>query len=292
VAREPGQGRAEKRAGDLRLFVHAAKALDQVFAENRAVGRIALSVAAAHGTSRRQRIYEDGPLRVRFPNGGGALNAVIVNSAGGLAGGDRHELDIAVQDDAALDVTTAAAEKVYRTLGPPAEIALRLSVGAGAQLAWLPQETILFDRARLSRTIDIELAPGASLLVAEAVVFGRTAMGEAVEEGGFQDRWRVRRRGAFLFAEAVRLDGRIGEKLVETAVAGGSIAMATVLAIPGDGALVDRVRAHSFCGEAGASAWNGLAVVRLVAKDGATLRRDLAVAIAAMGGRLPRLWLN
>jgi urease accessory protein len=228
---------------------------------------------------------------VRFPNSDSGLEAVIVNTAGGIAGGDRHDLEIALEDGAALDVTTAAAEKVYRTLAPPAEIALKLSVGAGARLTWLPQETILFDRAVLHRKIDVDLGSEACLLMAEAVVFGRTSMGEAVQQGGFADRWRVR-CGALLFAESVRLDGAIRAKLAEPAVANGCVAIATVLAIPGNEAMVQFVRAQTFYGEVGASAWNGLAVARLCAKDGAALRRDLAAVITAMGGRLSRLWAH
>jgi urease accessory protein len=188
-----------------------------VFAANRAVGRIALAVAAQNGATRRRQVYEDGPLRVRFPNGTGrALEAAIVNTAGGIAGGDRHDIGIEVGDGAALDVTTVAAEKVYRALGPAGgEIAVRLAAGAGARLCWLPQETILFDRARLARRIEIDLAADASLLMAEAVVFGRTAMGEAVEEGAFADRWRVRCDGRLIFAEGVRLDGAIAQQLGE-----------------------------------------------------------------------------
>jgi len=270
---------------------HAA--LDSVFAANRAAGRIALSVAAHGGATRRRRVYEDGSLRVRFPNSGAcALEAVIVNTAGGIAGGDRHDLDIGVGKGAALAVTTAAAEKVYRALGPEAEIAVKLAVGEAARLCWLPQETILFDRARLSRRIEVELAADAALLLAEAVVFGRSAMGEAVSEGAFGDCWRVRRDGRLLFAESVRLHGAIEPMLAEPAVAGGGVAIATVLAVPGDEAIATRVRAQTFCGEVAVSAWNGVAVARLVAKDGASLRRDLIAVIVAMGGTLPRLWLN
>jgi urease accessory protein len=273
--------------------VQEATALDHVFAANRSAGRIALSVASHDGVTRRQQVYEDGPLRIRFPNAHGPmLDAVIVNMAGGIAGGDRHDLEIAVGDGAALGVTTAAAEKVYRALGPDAEIAVEFAVGRDAQLTWLPQETILFDGARLRRRIDVELAPGATLLVAEAIVFGRSAMGEAVERGAFTDRWRVRQDGHLLFAETVRLDGAISQMMGEPAVAAGRVAIATVLAIPGDQVMAERVRTQTFCGEVGASAWNGLAVARLCAKDGASLRRDLAAVAAALGGVLPRLWLN
>jgi urease accessory protein len=268
-------------------------AQDSVFADNRAAGRIALSVACHGGLTRRRQIYEDGPLRVRFPNSSGpALAAMIVNTAGGITGGDRHDLAVRVEEGSALGITTAAAEKVYRALGPGAEIAIKIAVGSGARLAWLPQETILFDRARLKRRIDVELASSATLLMAEAVVFGRSAMGERVAEGAFTDRWRVRRDGRLLFAETMRLEGDIARMLAEPAIAGGGIAVATVLVVPGGQAMVERARAQTFCGEAGVSAWNGLAVARLCAKDDASLRRDLATIIAALGGTVPRLWLN
>lgn len=271
----------------------AAAALQHVFAANRAAGRLALEVAAADGVTRRQRVYEDGPLRVRFPNvTGGTLEAVLVNTAGAIAGGDRHDIDLAVGEGASLMLTTAAGEKIYRAMDTASAINVRLSVGAGASLAWLPQETILFDRARLERQIDIDLAPDASFLMAEVVLFGRAAMGEKVEQGRLFDRWRIRRGGKLLLAETVRLDGAIAEKLAQPAVAAGGAAIATVLAVPGDEARVERVRAQSFCGEVGISAWNGLAVARLCAKDGLSLRRDLTAVLTALGAELPRIWIN
>src|ERR1700730_17083164 len=134
---------------------------DNLFAGNRAVGRLAFAVAAASGASRRARVHEAGSLRVRFPNAdrGNALEAVIVNTAGGMAGGDRFAIDIEVGASAALTVTTAAAEKVYRSLGPDTSIDVKLEVGAGGALAWVPQETILFDQMRLARTIRVQPCP-------------------------------------------------------------------------------------------------------------------------------------
>ena len=263
------------------------------FAANRARGAVSFDVHRKDGATRRRHLHESGALRVRFPSPETeGLSAVLVNTAGGIAGGDRFDVDIAVREGARLTVTTAAAEKIYRALGPDAEIAVKLAAGAEARLSWLPQETILFDRARLKRSIEADLAPGATLLMAEAVVFGRSAMGEAVEEGALTDRWRVRRDGQLVFAETVRLDGAIARMLREPAVARGGIAIATVLAVPADQAMADCVRAQTFCGEVGVSAWNGLAVARLCAKDGEDLRRDLVAVIAALGGALPRLWLN
>jgi urease accessory protein len=269
---------------------------NEIFAANRAVGRIALAVAAGPGGSRRTRLHEAGSLRARFPNGNGrTLDAVIVNVAGGMTGGDCFDIGIEAGPGAELSVTTAAAEKIYRSLGPDTEISVKLGVGPGAALAWLPQETILFDRARLRRQIDVDLACGASLLLAEATIFGRSAMGETVLSGHFSDRWCVRTEGALVFAETVKLDGGIAQHLAERAVAGGGAAVASVLKFPGGEENVAAVRAmqQDFAGEVGASAWNGLALVRCVAADGAALRRDLVKVLMALGaGPLPRLWMN
>jgi urease accessory protein len=162
---------------------------------------------------------------------------VFVNTAGGVAGGDRFDIEIAAADAARLTLTTAAAEKVYRAPGAAAQLNIALKVGAGAHLSWLPQETILFDRARVHRRFDIELDDTASLLLCEIVVFGRTAMGERMEQGEFVDRWRLRRGGSLVFAETVRLDGDIGAKLGRSAFAKGGAAIGTALIVPGDEAM-------------------------------------------------------
>ncbi len=271
----------------------------KTFAANRATGHIALSVSVHDGVTRRTRVHEDGSLRVRFPNATPeALEAVLVNTGGGMTGGDRCSIEMDVGAGASLIAGTAAAEKIYRSSGADAAMDVRLTLAPSARLAWLPQETILFDRARLKRRIDIDLAEGAALIMAEAVIFGRAAMDEAMKEGFFTDAWRIRRDGKLIYADTARLDGAIAAKMAERAVANGGIAIATVLIAPGGDAALEQVRAlgetleAGFLGEVGISAWNGLAVVRLCAKDGATLRRDLIAVLAALGTQVPRLWLQ
>ena len=271
-------------------------AQERVFNANRAVGRIAFAVATGAGKTKRVRVHEEGSLRVRFPNvDAGECEAVIVNTAGGVAGGDCFDLDVEVGPQARLSVSGAAAEKIYRTHGPDAEISVRIDVKRGAALRWLPQETILFDRARMTRRIDVELAEGASVVLAEAIVFGRSAMGEAVNEGKLSDRWRVRRDGKLLFAETLNLEGAIAQQLSEKAVADGGVAIATLLVIPGDDTVAAKLRAleDRFSGEVGVSAWNGIVVARFCARDGACLRRDLVMILNTLDlGTLPRLWSN
>jgi len=271
-------------------------AASAIFAANRARGKVAFDVRLEDGVTRRGQLHESGSLRVRFPSPeADGLSAVFVNTAGGVAGGDRFDIDITAGEGARLTLTTAAAEKVYRAPGEAAQLSISLKAASGAHLGWLPQETILFDRARISRRIDIDLAENASLLLCEIVVFGRSAMGERMLGGEFVDRWRLRRGGRLVFAETVRLDGDIGEKLAKPAVANGGVAIGTALIVPGDEAVVERIReaSESFGGEAGISAWNGFAMARFCAQDAARLRADMMTVLGrASGSALPRLWLN
>ena len=278
------------------MRTETARAASATFAANRARGTVRFGVHLQDGVTRRGDLHESGSLRVRFPSPEQeGLSGVFVNTAGGIAGGDRFEIDIRAGEGARLVLTTAAAEKVYRAPGPAAELNIALKAEQGAHLFWLPQETILFDRARIVRRIDIDLAEDASLLLCEIVVFGRAAMGEKMRHGEFVDRWRLRRGGRLVFAETIRLDGDIGAKLARPAIAGGGAAIGTALIVPGDEAIVERIREASdtFGGEVGISSWNGFAMARFCAQDAARLRADMMTVLGrASPAALPRLWLN
>lgn len=270
-----------------------------IFAANRARGAVAFDVHLQDGKTRRRQLHESGSLRVRFPSPeDDGLSAMFVNTAGGAAGGDRFDIEIAAGEGTRLTMSTAAAEKIYRSHGPAAEINIALKADAGAHLSWLPQETILFDRARAIRRIDIDLAETATFLACEIVVFGRAAMGERMQSGAFIDRWRLRRGGKLVFAENIRLDGDIGAKLARPAIGHSAVAIGTALIVPGDEALVERLRGeadsvqYSFHGEVGISAWNGFAMARFCAQDAAKLRADMIAVLARSGAMLPRMWLN
>lgn len=278
-------------------LMSASAAANEVFAANRADGQISLAIAATPSGPSRTHLHESGSLRLRFPHSqtSAALDAVLVNTAGGMTGGDRFNLEIAVGAGAQLTVTTAAAEKIYRSLGPATEIAVRLEVGTNGGLGWLPQMMIGFDGFRLRRTVDVRLARNARLLFAEATVFGRSAMGEIVREGQLLDRRRVRVDGRLVFAETIGLDGDIAQHLAQAAVTKRGVAIASVLKLPADEDCVAAIRSlqDRFAGDVGISAWNGLAMARLVAPDGASLQHDLVSVLQALGATpLPRLWLN
>ena len=262
----------------------------------RARGRIGLDVENVAGITRRKRVHESGSLRVRFPGSPAAeLEAVTVNTGGGMTGGDAFDIDVSVGEHARLVVTTTAAEKIYRSLGPPVAVNVKIRVAAGGTLAWLPQETILFDRASLHRRIEVDLADTAHLVLVEPLIFGRTGMGEAVRNGALRDTWRVRRGGRLIYAEGTHLSGPIEQSLGECAVANGGVAVATALVVPGDETLTDAVHAigGEFRGEVGVSAWNGRTVLRFCARDGAALRHDIIGALGTIRtAPLPRNWTN
>ncbi len=124
------------------------------------------------------RLFETGGLRWRFPRSASPCEAVIVNTGGGVAGGDVLRVELTLDEGAEVAATTPAAEKIYRSDGPAACIETRLKLAPRARLLWLPQETILFDKARLERKLEVDMAADADLLLVESLVFGRLAMGE------------------------------------------------------------------------------------------------------------------
>jgi urease accessory protein len=266
-----------------------------IFARNRANGLIDLSVSAVDGRTRRRRVLEEGSLRIRLPDVGGAeTEAVTINTAGGIAGGDAFSIAVEACEGTRLAVTTAAAEKVYRAIDAAARIDVRLSVARHAVLRWLPQETILFDGSRLDRSIEADVADGGALVIAESLVLGRGAMDEIVRQGALTDRWRIRLQGRLVYADTLRLQDDIAGLLARPAAGGGAMAFGTVVIVPGDEALAERARAclAECTSEAGVSAWNGIAVIRLCGADAALLRRDLVSVLNNLCGTLPRLWTN
>lgn len=192
-------------------------------------GRIVVS-GSEHGT-RIVSVFQRSPIRVMFPNvGSGAVEeAVLVNIAGGIAGGDRLEYVVTALPSASIAVTSQAAEKVYCALSEPARVTTKLNAGKAAKLAWLPQETIVFNRARLWRETEIDLAPGAEMLALEWLVLGRAAHGEEMVAGYITDSRRVKKDGRLVWADSVRITDDILPHLRRRALLWDYSAFATLV---------------------------------------------------------------
>jgi urease accessory protein len=252
------------------------------------------SFARVGARTEAQRLFETGGLRWRFPRSSNPCEAAIVNTGGGVAGGDSYSVSLTLSEGAEVEATTPSAERIYRSDGPAACIATRLLVAPRARLFWLPQETLLFDRARLERRLEVEMSGEAAFIVAETLVFGRLTMGESGIDATLRDSWRVRRDGRLVFADETRLD-HAGATLERKAVGAGARALSTIIAAaPNIEARLPDLRAAlkaaSSGVESGASAFDGLVVVRLLAPSSHQLRAALIASIVALGGRKQRLW--
>ena len=264
----------------------------------RARGEGRILVKQAGGRTRIDRLFQEGAAKIRVPRSvTPGLEAVLINTAGGLTGGDRMTWACQAARGTQLTLTTQACEKTYKAADATrAEVGVSLSAGAGASLCWLPQETILFDQARLTRKLDIDLAADSRALIVEPVIFGRKAMGEAVRSGIFRDRWRVRVEGRLIHAEDFSIGPDIAGEMVRAAVAGEARAFATLLLVGPDAE--DRLvpARRIIADNGGASTWSvgqtGKLLARVVARDGYTLRKTLTPLIGLLnpGAGLPKIW--
>ncbi|MCC5984142.1 MAG: urease accessory protein UreD [Rhodobacteraceae bacterium] len=249
---------------------------------DRTQGRAALRVLAQAGSAK----------AIILPGAGGHAEAVFLNTSGGLTGGDRLDYALELGPGCHVTATTQTAERIYRSPGGRARIGVTARVGAGAHLDWLPQETILFDRAAAQRRTEIDLAPDATCLMAETLVLGRAAMGEQVARVDFTDRRELRRGGAPLHLEIVRLtDAALGAGAA--GLAGARAVASVVLAAPGAGDALGPVRAAlGMEGVRGAaSALAGRLVIRLMAADAWPLRRQMMRLLDLLRrAPLPRVW--
>jgi urease accessory protein len=260
----------------------------------RAIGAGRIVAKAEAGTTRLARLFQDGCAKIRLPKDHAArsLEAVLINTAGGLTGGDRLSWAAEAGPGAALTLTTPACEKIYRARDGRAETTVSLTLGAGARLDWLPQETILFDAGALSRRLEADLAPNARLLLAEAVVLGRTAMGESVRQGELRDRWRIRRDGRLLFADDLAFTGAVADLADRPPILGGGRAFASLLLVAPDAERFLPPLRRAIGGAGGASAFAGKLFCRIAAADGLALRRALLPALQVLqdGEPCPRVW--
>ncbi|NAZ36225.1 urease accessory protein UreD [Rubellimicrobium sp. CFH 75288] len=227
-----------------------------------------------------------------FPRPSGPwLEAVLLNTAGGWTGGDRSDTEAETVARARLCLTSQACERAYRSAGGAAEVGVRLRVGEGGRIDWLPQETILYDGAALRRRLEADVAAGGTLMVAEALLFGRLAHGEQVRRLSLRDRWTVRREGELVFADALRIEGDAAALLDGPAGGGARAAASFLLVGSGAEAALERVRPLLPPKGGAGVVREGVLFGRLLAADGHALRRALIPLILALAeAPLPKVW--
>ncbi|MGV2105288.1 urease accessory protein UreD [Agrobacterium vitis] len=264
----------------------------------RAKGSGRLDTKLFQGRSRLETFFQEGCAKIRIPESfDGRMEAVLINSSGGLTGGDQLDWAFTAGDGTHLTLTTQACEKIYKAAADTASISSRITVGEGAAVHWLPQESILFDQASLTRRLEVDLHETAEFLSVEAILLGRKAMGESMRHGLVRDRWRIRRSGRLIHAEDLALTGAIADLTAEKAVLGGRVAFATLLytgrqAEAHMAALQRLTDRPSGLGDVGISLWNNKLVARFISSDGFSLRKLLVPVISALrdGASVPKVW--
>jgi urease accessory protein len=262
-------------------------------AQPRAIGEALVGAKFARGGSVLADLRQRGCAKALLPAGvDPGLSAVLLNTAGGITGGDRLTYRGVAHPGARLTLSTQAAERAYRAHpGEVGRVDATLKVAPGARIDWLPQETILFDGCALDRTLTIDLAGDGVVLALEAVIFGRAAMGEVLTDPRFRDAWRVRRDGRLIYADGFRL---IGPDALSRhgALAGAGAAASLLLAAPDAEAMAPRARAAlGDAPGAGVSAFDSLLSARIIAADGLALRRRLIPLLVALrGAPPPKVW--
>lgn len=263
------------------------------------VGRVGLTAIGERTTL--NTLYQEGAFKARAlqPPGQQHMDMALINTAGGLTGGDHMALEVAAGANTCSTFSTQACEKFYKSSGALTRVDTRLSLEEGAGLNWLPQEAIVFNEARVARTITVSMAASSRLLLAESIIFGRTARQERFTSGQFRDRWDIQVDGQPVHTERfeIRADG--DGHLTRATMLAGNTAMFTLLLVAKDAqSFVDPVRRRLSAGNCrgGASAWRmgnlDKLVVRLLARDGYDLRQAMLPVLSVLGeGRtLPRLW--
>ncbi len=249
-----------------------------------------LSSKAGH---RLDRLRQSGSFKVLFPRVEDQVQAVLLNTAGGITGGDRFTLQAHAGADSTLCLTTQAAERVYAArAGETGRVRNRLSAAPGARLLWLPQETLLYRNCALVRSLEVDLEPGAELTLCEPLVFGRAAMGERLTAGHLREQISVTRAGAPLYHDRMTLDGDIAGHLARPGVARGAGAMATLVHVsPRSEALLPQLRALLPVSAGASLIGADLLVLRALADDSFDLRRFLIPVLTRLAGQaLPRPW--
>ena len=260
-------------------------------------GTVRVEFSGTSGTSHLTDLYQRPPCRALFPHSDSDVpECVLLNTAGGVTGGDRLRYEVGVRHEGELLVTTQSAERIYRSLGNDGRITTILTVGNGAQLSWLPQETIMFDGARLKRRTVARVEGNGRLLALDWLILGRTAHGESVERGRIHDRWRIYRDGRLIWADDFQLMEPIGKLVRRPALLDGAIAMAIVIVVAPDAhASLERARdlLAASRGRTGATAFDGVLLCRFFADCGQSVRADVGQFLQGMPGAfapIPKIW--
>ncbi|RCL03543.1 MAG: urease accessory protein [Candidatus Tokpelaia sp. JSC161] len=258
-------------------------------------GKAIMSVFCRNGQTVLGSLFQEGSARLCFPkNNMASFEAVMINTGGGLTGGDHLEWDMRLCSGTDVIVTTQAAEKIYRSLDikkESAKVDVSLSLSANSRLCWLPQETIIFNNSSLRRRLDVSMAEKTELLLSESIIFGRQLMGEYMDKAFLKDSWIIRQNGEVIHAEAFSLGPDIGREISMPVLFNNAGAFATILFIAPDVQRFLKKGREIVNDTGGISSWNGKLLIRLLSQDFYSLRKKLIALLTLLNTKgAPSMW--
>jgi urease accessory protein len=279
------------------IYPSNEQTLKRANSHQRVKGSAAVSFKNIHEKTKLDRLYQHGSAKIRFPKTyDGFSEAVLINTAGGLTGGDQLDWNISLDAKTSAVFTTQACEKSYQSSSGTAHVSTQITVGENATCHWLPQETILYEGSALNRTLDIQLSQTSKLIALESVMLGREAMGEALKKCTFRDRWRIYRDGKLIFADNVKLEGDMEALEEASALMSGNKAFATLLYCGTQDneqltKIADKLQSSLKGRSMAVSIVEGKLVARFLAQDTYVLRQILMPILKELSGNdLPRVW--
>lgn len=243
-----------------------------------------------------------GPLVLQkplYPEGEAVCHGILIHPPAGIAGGDRLSVEVDVGAGAHALLTTPGAGKWFRSAGARSRLTQRIRVEAGGVCEWLPQESIVYDRALGDLVSEVDLAAGAVYLGMEMLCLGRTGSGERFRAGELSVATRIRREGRALWLERGRLSGGSPLLASPAGLAGQPVTGTLLAAAPGlSTALLAACREERpTAGEAAVTLLPGLLVARYLGPACEPGRawmlaiwRRLRPALAGRPAIVPRIW--
>ena len=260
----------------------------------RASGRIELGFIFKNNLHSLSHLHQSGCLKALIPKNYSTVpDVVLVNTSGGITGGDKLQIQAGVHQKAHVCITSQTAERVYKSSQGMGEIEVELNLSENSKLDWIPQETILFDKSAVQRSIKVNMSNNSYLFMVESIILGRKAMGENVTNNLFVDRWQILRDNKPTYLEALKLSN--ANELSGLATLGKNKALATLLYVaPDSEERLQQMREllAKYDSLGAATAWDGKLIVRLIAESPQFLRSALIDIITQFRKMsLPRVWL-
>ena len=241
------------------------------------------------------KFFQKGSSKALIPNTHNDYKQIVlINTAGGITGGDKFCIGLEL-DNSKICGSTQAAEKIYKGDIKEGKIDLDINLKNNSTLFWLPKEMILFNNCNLKRQINVNLSTNSNLLMSESTIFGRTAMKETFSNGNYKDFWKIFIGKKLIHVEATKSEGNIEEFLSKAATFNNNCAINITIGIGkrilenADKIKNNLLKNNEIISEM--SIWDEKLVIRTISQDSYHLGFAIKkILFYFFNGNIPKVW--